>query len=180
MTDGSRGCAGRGAVLPGPALLAGKEPARAALARARRPGREGAVLAAVAGDALRGRVRRADLAPRVRRAGVGRADAGDLRPGVRSGRGAGAAQYHRGGLRRPDHRPLRVAGPETALPAADSHRRGDLVPALLRARLRVRPRLAAYEGHEGRGRLADPGPEDLDQPCPGRGPRDPAGAHGLP
>src|SRR6516165_11046652 len=108
--------------------MAGEKPPRAALARARGPGRAGPVLAAVAGDALRGRVRRADLAPRVWRAGAGRADAGDLRRGVRSGASARAAQHHRGGFRRPDHRPLRVAGPETALLAADSHRRGDMVP----------------------------------------------------
>src|SRR6516165_9520710 len=131
--------------------MAGEEPPRAGLTRARGPSREGAVLAAMAGDALRSGLCRADLAPRVWRARAGRAAAGDLRRGVRPGRRAGAAQHHRGGLRRADHRALRVAGPEEALPAADSHWRGDLVPAFLRTRIGIRPRVVAYQGDQGEG-----------------------------
>ena len=62
-------------------------------------------------------------------------------------------------------------------PAPDPHRRGDLVPALLRARFGLRPRLAAHQGRKGRRRLADPGPEDLDQPRAAGGARHPARPH---
>jgi len=108
------GCAGRGAVSARD-LRAWLEKSLPRAALAPSPaghGREGAVLAAVAGDALRGRVRRADLAPRIM-AGRGWTS-GCGRSSVRSAILAGApeaAQHHRGGLRRPDHRPLRVGRP---------------------------------------------------------------------
>ena len=42
--------------------------------------------------------------------------------------------------RRPDHHRPRHRGAEAALPPEDPDRRGDLVPALLRAQRRLRPR----------------------------------------
>ena len=82
MTNGSLGCAGRGAVPSRPARLAGEEPFGAAVARAAGPGGQAAVLAAVAADAVRRRVCRAVLAEGVRRPRRGRDAAGDLHRGT--------------------------------------------------------------------------------------------------
>ena len=67
---------------------------------------------------------------------------GDLLRGARPRRRAAAGQRARPAARRPDDHDLGHARAEGALPRADPHRRGDLVPGLLRARRRLRPRRA--------------------------------------
>ena len=60
-----------------------------------------------------------------------------------------------------DHR-LRLGGAEAPLPAAHRQSRRLVVPGLLRARLRLRPRLAQDHGEARRRRLRRQRPEDLD------------------
>ena len=77
----------------------------------------------------------------------------------------GAREAPADGHRRLDHpvdRRLRHRRAAAALPAADLPRRDDLVPAVLRAGRRLRPGQPDHQGHQGRRRLADHRPEDLD------------------
>ena len=89
------------------------------------------------------------------------------------------AQCQRDGRQdgRPRHHRLRLAGAEEFLPAADSLRRGLLVPGLFRARLRLRPRLAENPRGARRRRLHHQRHQDLDHACPPRQPHVRAGAH---
>ena len=57
---------------------------------------------------------------------------------------------------------------EGAVPAADRQPRHLVGPGVLRARRRLRPRLAEVQGRPRRRRLGDQRPEDLDHPRPAR------------
>ena len=122
----------------------------------------------VAAEDARRRLGRDLLAEGVRRPRRDDDRAGDLRrrggapgspqPGQRARPGDGRA-----GGDRPRHRRA-----EAALPGADPHRRGDLVPGLLRARVGLRPRLAEDAGGQGRRRMGGQRPEGLDHLRPVR------------
>ena len=71
-------------------------------------------------------------------------------------------QRARPGHGRPCGDRARQRGPEGALPGADPLRRGDLVPGLLRARVRFGPRLAQDPRREGQRELEGHRPEGLD------------------
>ena len=62
----------------------------------------------------------------------------------------------------PDDRPRRHRGAEGALPLPAARGRGDLVPALQRARRRQRPRQPGHPGRARRRRVGRQRPEDLD------------------
>ena len=69
------------------------------------------------------------------------------------------------GHRRVDHsvdRRVRHRRTTAEVPAADLPRRNDLVPTVFRAGRRFRPGQPVDQGHQGRRRLADHRPEDLD------------------
>ena len=78
-----------------------------------------------------------------------------------AGAGARAAAVRRQHGRAGDHR-LRPRGAEAALPAAHRQSRRLVVPGLLRARRRLRPRLAQDDGEARRRPLRRQRPEDLD------------------
>ena len=106
-----------------------------------------------------------------REAGAGRAAGG--RAGVRRRRHqAPGLRDHR--LGHPHHDPARHRGPGRPLGAAHAEPGGHLVPAVQRARCRLRRRRGQDQGHAGRRRLAGQRPEGLDQRRPSRlmGPRD--------
>ena len=73
-----------------------------------------------------------------------------IHAGAQGGQGQAAADDHRrlGGA---VARRVRHAGAAGALPAADAARRDDLVPAVLRARRGLRPRLAAHQAEKVEG-----------------------------
>ena len=96
-----------------------------------------------------------DRAGNLRRRGRAPGSAG---PGKRAGPGDGRPGGHR-----PRHRRA-----EVALPGADPDRRGDLVPGLFRARVRLRPRLAEDARGQGRRRMGGHRPEGLDHLRPVR------------
>ncbi len=115
------------------------------------------------------RLSRHGVAEGVRR--PGRAADGAGHRGRRDGaRGrARADQQPRRRHRRPHHRGARHRRPEAALPPEDPHRRGDVVPALLRAERGLRPGRAAHRARRTRattswstarrsGRAAAPSP----------------------
>ncbi len=68
-------------------------------------------------------------------------------------------------------------GAEKSLPRQDSLLRGNLVPALLRAQRRVRPRVAQNAGGVGGRRVRRQRPEDLEYRRPAFGLGHPAGPH---
>ena len=89
----------------------------------------------------------------------GRAD--HHRPGVHQRPGPASRDGHRGVADSVGRR-VRHRGAEGAVPAADVPRRNDLVPAVFRARRRFGPGQPDHQGDQGRRRLADHRPEDLD------------------
>ncbi len=95
-------------------------------------------------QARRGRLRRADLAEGVRRRRRAVQPPGDLPRGARAGRGAVAPRRDRSRHGRADDHRVGHPGAEGALPLEDPDGRGDLVPGLLRARRRERPRRVAH------------------------------------
>ena len=130
--------------------------AHTALAGAERPGREAAVLAAVAAPGLRRRLRRPVLADASTAAqGLDARLRAIFTEELRPGRGAGAAE-HRSARTSPARRSSTSAptAQKQRFLRADPDRRADLVPAVLRARSRLRPGLAAHHGDAGRRRLA--------------------------
>ena len=142
--------------------------AHAAAAPAMRSARGRA--ARVAARAGRGRAGGGDVAGRVRRRRARAAAPGGRQPGDRARRRARALRRHRRrDARADDHRP-RHRGPEAAPPRADAHRRRGLVPALLRARRRLRPRGRPDPRAPGsrRRQLEDVGPEGVDDQRPAR------------
>src|SRR6476646_8059739 len=95
-------------------------------------------------QALRGWLRRADLADGVRRRGSAVQLPGDPLRRARGGAGGGPCRRDRAQHgRADDHRP-RHGGAEGALPPADPRRRRDLVPGLLGAGRGLRPRRRAH------------------------------------
>ena len=84
------------------------------------------------------------------------------RRGAAGGRRAPPVEHDRHRLGRADDPPRRHRGAEGALPLPAARRRGDLVPALQRARRGVRPRLAGHPGRARRRRVGGQRPEDLD------------------
>ena len=68
------------------------------------------------------------------------------------------------GMAGPDDRGDGLGGAEAALPAAGLRVRRDLVPAVLRARRRIRPRLAVDESRTRRRRVGLQRPEGVDDP----------------
>ena len=74
---------------------------------------------------------------------------------------------------RPDGRRVGQRRAEAALPAPAVHRRGDLVPAVLRARRRLRRRRPVVQGRPRRRRVDRQRPEGVDHARP-RGPLGPA------
>ena len=120
-------------------------------------------------QALRRRLRGADLAGGVRRPRRAVQPPGDRARGVRAPRGAAAHERDRARHGRADDHGARHRGAEAPLPPEDAHGRGDLVPGLLRARRRLRPRGGAH-AHRGQGRpLPRQRPEGL---VVGRAPRE--------
>ena len=118
---------------------------------------------------LRRRLRRAQLADGVRRPRPAGHPAARVPRGVRPGRRA----VHRRELRRHDARRAdahrRGHRRAAALPPAPHPpRRRRLVPGLLRAGGRLRPRLAAHAGRARRRRVRRDRPEDLEHPGPRR------------
>ena len=82
------------------------------------------------------------------------------------GRGARAAERHRGGQHRAGHPRGRNPGAEGPLPRPDAPWGRDLVPGHVRARRRIGPGLAAHLGGGRRRRVRDQRPEDVEQPRP--------------
>ena len=117
--------------------------------------------------AQRRRAGRAALAGGVGRPGLDAAAAPHLARGDAAGQRAGAARLQHQ-HDRPGHRGLRQPGAEGALPAEDGEPRHLVVPGLLRARRRLRPRLAAHHRRPRRRRLGRQRPEDLDDARPAR------------
>ena len=131
-------------------------------------------------DERRGRVARAGalahVEPRARRRpvrrdrlarGVRRARRGRHRPGrVRRGDGPRAGARTDQPARDPEHRAgdhrVRLRGAEADAAAADAPGRRHLVPGVLRAGRRVRPRVAALPGRARRRQLGRERAEDLD------------------
>ncbi len=120
-----------------------KAPARRRPDRRRRP--------RVEPQARRSGLRGTDVAEGVRRRRRAVQPPGDLPRGVRARRSADAPRRDRARHGRPDDHRLGHAGAEGAVPREDLERRGDLVPGLLRARRRQRPRRGAH-AHRGQGR----------------------------
>ena len=117
--------------------------------------------------AQRRRAGRAALAGRVGRPGLDAAAAPHLARGDAAGqraRAAGLQHQHD----RPGPRAVRQPGAEGALPGEDGEPRHLVVPGLLRARRRLRPRLAAHHRRPRRRRLGGQRPEDLDDARPVR------------
>ena len=102
-------------------------------------------------QALRRGLRRADLAEGVRRRRRAVHAPGDLPRGARARGGAAAHRRDRARHGRADDHRARHRGAEGALPREDPLRRGDLVPGLLGAGRRLRPRRRAHE-RAARGR----------------------------
>ena len=154
----------RGLPREGPGLPRREAPGRLGRHRSAGGRRAARVRRLVARRAVRGGVPRARLARRVRRRWVVGARAGDHRRGVRPRRRADRRAQRR--VRHPDARQhaARVGhrGAEAPLPAADPVGRGPVVPGLLRAQRRVRPRQPGVAG-DARRRPVDPQrAEDLD------------------
>ena len=102
-------------------------------------------------QALRRRLRGPAVAGGVRRPRCAVQPSGDRARGVRAPRGAAAHERDRARHGRADDHGARDGGAEAALPAEDAHGRGDLVPGLLRAGRRLRPRGRAH-ADRGQGR----------------------------
>ena len=113
-------------------------------------------------------------APWGRGGGRGRADR--HRRGAPRRRGQGARPRHHG-LEHHDGQPVRHAGPGRALGLQDADGRVRLVPALQRARRRLRRRGGHDAGHAGRRGLEGQRPEGLDQRRPVLPSRSGHGAH---
>ena len=134
--------------------------------RAARRRRQLRVPQAVAAQAPRAGLRRPVVAGGVRRPRRHADRAGDLRRGAGAGQGARPRQRARPGHGRPRGDRPRHRGAEAALPRADPLRRGDLVPGLLRARVRLGPRVAEDQGGQGRRRVGGDRPEGVDHARP--------------
>ncbi len=131
----------------------GRLPGRGARVHRREPSRRfaGAWGAAVRGrrprvepEARRGRVCGPHLAEGVRRRRRAVQPPGDLPRGAGARRGSVASRRDRPRHGRPDDHRLGDRRAEGALSREDPERRGDLVPGLLRARCRQRPRRGAH------------------------------------
>ncbi len=141
---------GRGVRLLVPRLAG---PSSSRTARVRRPGRRGRVGPPVAGEPGRGQMGRCPLAERIRRA---QRDAGPSRPlpeRVRPLAGAPAGEPRRDQPGRADAARPRHRRPTSPLHAAHPLGRGDLVPALQRARRGKRPGLVDDARDAGRRRV---------------------------
>ena len=103
--------------------------------------------------ALRRRVRRHHLADGVRRPRPAAGVPGHLPGGVGPARRTRSRRGDRPRHGRADDHGVGEHRAEGALPAPTAVRRGDLVPGLLRARRRLRPRLAAHQGRARRRQL---------------------------
>ena len=90
---------------------------------------------------------------------------------------AGQPDRHR--ALRADPRRARERRAEGAVHLADAHRRGDVVPAVQRARRRLRPREPEHARRARRRRLRRQRPEDLDVARRARQVRHPDRAHQL-
>ena len=132
----------------------------------------------MAAPARRGRVRRRHVARGVRRRGARPAPAGRRQPGDRPRRRSGHLRRDRRRHARPDADRARHRGAEAAPPRPDADGGGGVVPALLRARGRLRPRRPADARAPARRRLvAALGPEGVDDERPARQLRPAARAH---
>ena len=87
------------------------------------------------------------------------------------------AQRHRAGHGRAHHPRLRHRRAAAPIPAAAVDRRGDLVPAVLRARRRLRPRRRQHPRGQGRGRVGRQRAEGVDVERAQRRLGDPARPH---
>ena len=155
---GLRAAGGRRSAPPRGARVAGRQPV-ADRPPARRGGLRGAALAEAVGPR-----RRPDPPDPDRRGAGGR-------------RGASPVEHDRHRLGRAHDRARRHRGAEGALPVPAAGRRGDLVPALQRARLRVRPGVARHPGRARRRRVGRERPEDLDVARPALEARHPHRPH---
>ena len=108
------------------------------------------------------RLDRSRLARRVRRPRRDARRASDLLRGVRARRRSGARRHRRRGTARPHDRALRQRRAEAPLPARHPRRHRDLVPGLLRAQRRLRPRQRADARRARRRRVGDHRPESVD------------------
>ena len=108
-----------------------------------------------------GRLRRPRVAERVRRRRATARRADHRRPGARRRRRSRVHQRGRARRPRPVAAALRQRRAATPLRPVDPVGRGDLVPGLLRARGRVRPRVAAHARDRARRPLRAQRPEDV-------------------
>ena len=121
-----------------------------------------AVRHGLAATAVRRGLRRPELVHRLRRPGRGAERAAAVPRGDDAGRGAlRRRQLRRHAPRRPDPHRRRHRRAEDRALAAHPPGRGGLVPMLLRARSRLRPRRAAHPRGARRGPLRRQWPEDL-------------------
>ena len=133
--------------------------------RARLPPRAARGLRALAENPARAGLGRAGLAEAIRRHGVECAPAHDLRGGMFRGRRA-AADAVRPVDGRPGADEVRHAGAAGEVPAAHRLDGRLVVPGLLGAGRRFRPRVAQDARRAARRRLRRERPEDVDQLCP--------------
>ena len=123
-------------------------------------------------SAGRGGLCGAPLAPPLR-AGRRCRPPADHRRGADRRRRAPARQPDRHRMGRADHSPRRHPGPARALPDEGAVRRGAVVPAVQRARRRLRPGRAGDPSRARRRHLRAQRDQDLDQPGPPGPARDP-------
>src|SRR6266516_3152221 len=128
--------------------------------------------------AVRGRPGRALLAETVRWARGPAHPPGDRPGGALAVRSAGPHRADRDRDGRADDTGPRDRGAEGPLPEEDPHRRGSVVPGILRAERRERPGLAPDEGRTGRRRVRGLRAEVLVELRPHRGLVHPAGPNG--
>ncbi len=148
---------------------------REARHRGRGRGHRGVDLPEVRAADGRGRLARARLARRVRRAGPRRHRPADLRRGVALGRRAAPAADAQ--QRRPDAHVARDGGAEARVPAPHPARRAALRDRVHGAEGGHRPRVARDPRRARRRRVRHQRPEDLHQRDPGRRLRVARGAH---
>ena len=123
-----------------------------------------AVQRRVAEEALRGGLDLRHLAGRIRRQGAHHDAGRGAGRGVRQCEGADARRLLRRHARRAHAAPMGERGAEEAVPARHPQRHDPLVPGILRAELRFRPRQSQDDCGARRRRMGDQRTEGVDDP----------------